>query len=188
MVDESIHNEESALVTRSRQGDLGAFDELVTRHRNRIYMTAYQIVRNEDDAWDIAQDTFLRAWKSLSKFDGKGSFSGWLSRIATNAGIDHLRKRQRHPEVEYDESVGEAAADHAREADFSLDRADLKQRLDAAIGSLSPEHRMVIILKEIESLSYREIADRMHCTIGTVMSRLFYARKKLQTKLRDLHE
>ncbi len=186
--------EESDLVARSRAGDTAAFDRLITRHRDRIYMIANQILRNNDDALDVAQDTFLRAWKNLSRYDGAASLASWLSRIATNASIDLIRRRQVRPQTEF-ESVPMAidAASHTTPArparpGESLDRAEMRERFTRALGTLSAEHRAVIVLKEIEDLSYQEIADSVGCSIGTVMSRLFYARKKMQNELRDLYE
>lgn len=186
--------EEASLLARARQGDTRAFDELVTMHREKIYMHAYQIVRNEEDAMDIAQDTFIRAWRSLAKFDGKASFSSWLYRIATNASIDLCRKRQHRPQVEL-ESVPMKVDAASHTTPFQpdppgegIDRAEIKHRVEEAFTTLSPEHRAVVILKEIDDLSYQDIAKRVGCSIGTVMSRLFYARKKLQPLLQDLHE
>lgn len=186
--------EEASLLARARQGDTRAFDELVTMHREKIYMHAYQIVRNEDDAMDIAQDTFIRAWRSLAKFDGKASFTSWLYRIATNAAIDVCRKRQSRPQVELESVPMKVdAASHTTPSQPAapgegMDRAEIKRRVEAAFALLSPEHRAVVVLKELDDLSYEEIAKRVGCSLGTVMSRLFYARKKLQPLLQDLHE
>lgn len=182
------------LVERSREGDTRAFDQLITLHRERVYMVAYHILRNPDEALDVAQETFLRAWKNLARFDGTATLASWLSRIATNAAIDVVRKRQAHPETEFEAApMAIDAASHttpaqpARPGD-SLDRSEIRERFERALATLSPEHRAVIVLKEMEDLSYQEIADSVGCSIGTVMSRLFYARKKLQTELKDLYE
>lgn len=186
--------DEAALLAKARQGDTKAFDELITRHRERIYMHAYHMLRSEDDAVEIAQETFIRAWKSLARFDGKASFSSWLYRIATNATIDLCRRRKSHPEVEVDEGPmkvdpASQTTPHMGEAPgVSVDRAEIRRRVEAAMLELSPEHRAVVVLKEIDDLSYEEIARRVGCSLGTVMSRLHYARKHLQTLLRDLHE
>ncbi len=184
------------LVRRSQGGDTRAFDELVTKYRTRIYAMVYQMVRNEQDAWDLAQDGFFKAWKSLDKFRFQSSFYTWLYRIVTNVSIDWLRKRTLRPEGEFDDNIArtdiEPTADVTPKAGVSpqrqMERGELRERLDAAIARLSPEHRAVILLKEVEGLQYHEIADVVGCSIGTVMSRLFYARKKLQTLLKDLHE
>jgi len=185
---------EASLLAQARTGDTVAFDELITRHRERIYMHTYQIIRNEEDALDLTQETFIRAWKSLTRFDGKSSFSSWLYRIATNAAIDLFRKRQSHPQTEIDvgpmkiDAASHTTPSQAEMPGEGIDRAEIRRRVEDAIAQLSPEHRAVIVLKEIDDLSYEEIAQRVGCSLGTVMSRIFYARKKLQTLLADLHE
>lgn len=186
--------DEPDLLARSREGDTRAFDQLVTRHRDRVFMVANSILRNEDEALDVTQETFLRAWRNLARFDGAASLVSWLARIATNAAIDVVRRRQAHPQEEFESGV--QAIDAASRttpsqpppAGASLDAAELRARFDAALGTLSSEHRAVIVLKEIEDLSYQEIAEAVGCSTGTVMSRLFYARRKLQTQLRDVYE
>ena len=186
--------EEAGLVARSRGGDTQAFDELVTRHRDRIHMHVYQIVRNEEDALDLTQETFVRAWRSLARFDGKSRFSSWLYRIATNAAIDLCRRRRKRPQTEIDggalaiDAASQTTPSSELDPGVASDRREIRRRVEAAFLDLSPEHRAVVVLKEIEDLSYEEIAARIGCSLGTVMSRLFYARKKLQTLLRDLHE
>lgn len=186
--------DEADLLARSRGGETQAFDVLITRHRERVYMVAYHILRNSDEALDIVQDTFVRGWHNLAKFDGSASLASWLCRIATNAAIDVVRRRSAHPQTEF-EAVPMAidAASHTTPArpetpGASLDRAEMRRRFEQALAKLSPEHRAVIVLKEIEDLSYQEIADSMGCSIGTVMSRLFYARKNLQQHLREFYE
>ncbi len=186
--------DEAELVKRSRLGDTTAFGRLVTIHRDRIYMIANHILRNNDDALDVTQDTFLRAWKGLVRFDGSASLGSWLSRIASNASIDLIRRRQSHPQTEFEavpmaiDTASRTTPSQPKKPGDSLDQADMRERFEAALGTLSPEHRAVIVLKEIEDLSYQEIADSVGCSIGTVMSRLFYARKKLQNELRDFYE
>ena len=185
---------ERELLERARSGDTEAFDEIVTSHRTRIYALVFQILRNEEDALDLTQDTFIRAWRSLNKFDGRHPLATWLHRIATNAAIDLIRRRQARPQCELTE--GPMAVDPASRTTPSaaevpgeaLDRRDLRAILDRALASLSPEHRAVVVLREVEELSYEEIAERTKASMGTVMSRLFYARKHLQTLLKDAHE
>lgn len=186
--------EEARLVAQARSGDTRAFDALVTLHREKIYMHTYHIVRNEEDALDLTQETFIRAWKSLARFDGKASLASWLYRIATNASIDLCRKRQHRSQTTLDAAPLKVdAASHTTPSQpeapgTGLDRAEIRRRVEQAFAQLSPEHRAVVSLKEIEDLSYEEIAGRVGCSLGTVMSRLFYARKKLQTLLSDLHD
>jgi RNA polymerase sigma-70 factor, ECF subfamily len=186
--------EEAKLLVRARDGDTLAFDNLITLHRERIYMHTFQIVRDEEDALDLTQETFIRAWRSLAGFDGTATLSSWLHRIATNAAIDLCRRRRIRPQTEI--GPGSMKIDPASRTTpskpeapgASIDRAVIRRRVEEAFSALSPEHRAVIVLKEIEDLSYEEIARHLGCSLGTVMSRLFYARKKLQTLLRDLHE
>ncbi len=186
--------EEAELIERSRRGDTRAFDALITTHRERVYMIAQHILRNSEEALDVTQETFLRAWKNLARFDGAATLGSWLSRIATNASIDLVRRRNAHPQTEIDsapmaiDAASRTTPSQPASPADSLDRAEIRERFQRALATLSPDHRAVIVLKEIEDLSYQEIADSVGCSIGTVMSRLFYARKKLQNELRDLHE
>jgi len=180
------------LLRRSRAGDTSAFDGLITLHREKIYMQAYMIVRNEEDALDLCQETFVKAWRSLHRFDGKFPLAAWLRRIVTNAAIDLCRSRGRWKQSPIDEGpILPEAGSRTTPSGFErpgdgLVREELRDRLRKALDSLSPEHRAAISLKEIEGLSYKEIAAQMGCTTGTVMSRLFYARHKLQAALADL--
>ncbi len=182
------------MLARARDGDTVAFDSLITRHRERIYVHTFQIVRNEEDALDLTQETFIRAWRSLAGFDGTASLSSWLHRIATNASIDLCRRRRIRPQTEIEsgpmeiDPASRTTPSKPETPGSGLDRAEIKRRIEEAFSTLSPEHRTVIVLREIEDLSYEEIARHLGCSLGTVMSRLFYARKKLQTLLRDLHE
>jgi RNA polymerase sigma-70 factor (ECF subfamily) len=186
--------EEARLVVRAQGGDTVAFDKLITRYREKIYMHTFHIIRNEEDALDLTQETFIRAWKSLSSFDATATLSNWLHRIASNAAIDLCRRRRIRPQEQLE--AGSMKIDPASRTTpsrpempgSSIDRTEIKRRVEEAFSELSPEHRAVIVLKEIEDFSYQEIAGQLGCSLGTVMSRLFYARKKLQTLLRDLHE
>jgi RNA polymerase sigma-70 factor (ECF subfamily) len=188
--------DELALVARAQAGDTQAFNELVTRYRTRAYAMIYNMVRNEQDAWDLAQDGFLKAWKSIGRFRGQSSFFTWLYRILMNVTIDWVRKRQIEGGTEFDDSQAlqavEPSAHTAPRGELApaakLSDKEIRERIDASIQRLSPEHRTVIVLREIEGMEYQEIADVMDCSIGTVMSRLFYARKKLQTMLKDVYE
>ena len=179
-----------------RGGDDKAFDELVTKYRNRVFAMIYHLVHNEQDAWDLAQDGFFKAWKSIDKFRFQSSFYTWLYRIMTNVAIDSLRKKQITGGQEFDDTINlqdlEPGSDLAPKSEplpiQKMERGEVRARIDAAIAKLSPEHRTVILLKEMEDLQYHEIAETVGCSIGTVMSRLFYARKKLQSLLKDVYE
>ncbi len=185
-----------ALVRRCQAGEDKAFDELVTKYRSRVFAMIYHLVHNEQDAWDLAQDGFLKAWKSIDRFRFQSSFYTWLYRIMTNVAIDWLRKKQINSGQEFDDTIGlqdlEPGSDLAPKSEplplKKMERMEVRERIDAAIAKLSPEHRTVILLKEMEDLQYHEIAETVGCSIGTVMSRLFYARKKLQTLLKDVYE
>lgn len=183
---------EDDLLERARQGDTRAFDNLVTRHRSGVYARIIQIVRNPDDALDLAQEAFVRAWKSLAKFDGRHSFASWVLRIATNAAIDHLRRMRLRTAEEWNEQA--PAADSrttptaAPRPDAHADEEEIRRRIELALDQLSPDHRAVLLLRETEGLSYEEIAGTLSCSMGTVMSRLFHARKKMQLLLKDLHD
>src|SRR3954464_6450567 len=188
---------ELELVKRCQNGDSEAFDELVTRYRTRVFGMIYNMVHNEQDAWDLAQDSFLKAWKSIARFKGKSSFYTWIYRIVMNVTIDHMRKKQvKAGGAEFDDAIQlkeiDPAAKTAPKADElpyeRMQRGELRTKIDNAIAQLSPEHRAVILMKETEDMQYHEIAEALGCSIGTVMSRLFYARKKLQNLLRDLYE
>jgi RNA polymerase sigma-70 factor (ECF subfamily) len=184
------------LVARSQAGDTSAFSELVTRYRNRAYAMIYNMVRNEQDAWDLAQDGFLKAWKSINRFRGQSSFYTWLYRILMNVTIDAMRRKQIEGGTEFDDQIGlqniapgaaTAPKSEMEPADRMSDK-EIRQRIDEAIARLSPEHRTAIVMREIDGLEYTEIAEQMGCSLGTVMSRLFYARKKLQALLKDVYE
>lgn len=188
--------EDAALVARCQEGETAAFDELVTKYRGKMYAMVFNMVRREQDAWDLAQDGFIKAWKSIGRFRGQSAFYTWLYRIMMNVTIDWMRKRQIEGTTEFDESVAldsvDPAASTAPRAESlpheSMGHREIGTRIDAAIQKLSPEHRAVIVMKEIDGLQYHEIAEAMECSIGTVMSRLFYARKKLQGLLKDVYE
>ena len=185
-----------ALVRRCQAGEDKAFDELVNKYRSRVFAMIYHLVHNEQDAWDLAQDGFIKAWKSIDRFRFQSSFYTWLYRIMTNVAIDWLRKKQITTGQEFDDTIGlqdlEPGSDLAPKSEpppaKKIERQEVRARIDAAIAKLSPEHRTVILLKEMEDLQYHEIAETVGCSIGTVMSRLFYARKKLQTLLKDVYE
>jgi RNA polymerase sigma-70 factor (ECF subfamily) len=185
------------LVKRCQAGDTEAFDELVTRYRARVFGMIYNMVHSEQDAWDLAQESFLKAWKSIGRFRGQSSFYTWIYRIVMNVTIDWLRKKQvKGGGAEFDDAIQLKEIDPASKTvpksetlpHQAMEREEIRARIEKAIGQLSPEHRAVILMKEIDEMQYHEIAEALGCSIGTVMSRLFYARKKLQSLLRDVYE
>jgi RNA polymerase sigma-70 factor (ECF subfamily) len=188
---------ELELVRRCQAGQSEAFDELVIRYRTRVFAMIYNMVHNEQDAWDLAQESFIKAWKSINRFRRHSSFYTWIYRIVMNVTIDWLRKKHiRGAGAEFDDTVQMKEIDPASrtvpKADplphERLEHREIRARIEKAIKQLSPEHRAVILMKEIEGMQYHEIAETLGCSIGTVMSRLFYARKKLQHLLRDVYE
>lgn len=193
---DAVESSDVELVKRCQAGDPNAYNELVTRYRNKAFTMIYGMVQNEQDAWDLAQEGFLKAWRSIHRFKGESSFYTWLYRIITNVTIDSLRRKGIHGESEFDDRIVSANVDPGSRTTPSsvppphekLEQGEIKQRINEAMAKLSPEHRAVIMMKEIEDLQYSEIAEILKCSIGTVMSRLFYARKKMQSLLRDVYE
>jgi RNA polymerase sigma-70 factor (ECF subfamily) len=185
------------LVKRCQGGDSEAFDELVVRYRTRVFGMIYNMVHSEQDAWDLAQDSFVKAWKSIKRFRGQSSFYTWIYRIVMNVTIDWLRKKQvKAGGAEFDDSIQLKEVDPASKTmpkpdalpSEQMEQIEIRAQIDRAIAQLSPEHRAVILMKEIDGMQYHEIAETLGCSIGTVMSRLFYARKKLQNLLKDCYE
>ncbi len=180
------------LVERARRGDRNAFRQLVLAYQERIFVVVRGMVRNQEDARDIAQEVFIKAYASLDSFRGQSSFYTWLYRIAVNMAIDFRRKMDRKQESEYDDRREADGAEGAFVPDatrLSPERAlkdkELGRHIMAAVARLPEEQRTAIVLRELEGLSYKEIAEVMKCSQGTVMSRLFYGRKKLQESLKD---
>jgi RNA polymerase sigma-70 factor, ECF subfamily len=181
------------LVERCQAGELEAFEILVGRYRQRVYSLAYSMVRNEQDATDLSQETFVKAWQAIRGFRKNASFYTWLYRITTNLCIDFVRKRDRRPSVELEEGLEvelhanvEVAPSNRPSPTDEARRRELREQIDAALAELSPEHRAVIQLREFEGMDYAEIAKAIGCQIGTVMSRLHYARKHLQKLLKEV--
>ncbi|WP_411826222.1 RNA polymerase sigma factor [Luteolibacter sp. AS25] len=189
--------EDARLVALAQGGDLKAYDELVTRHRGKIYAMIRNMVKNDADAWDLSQDAFIKAWKALPRFEGRSRFSTWLFRISHNVVYDWVRKRKIESAGELNDEIfdrekidssAKTAPSYIEAPDDALATSELREKIQEALDKLSPEHREAIVLKDAQGLSYKEIADVMDCTLGTVMSRLFYARQKLQTLLKDEYE
>ena len=190
-----MERSDSELVRESRRGDKEVFQELVERYQRKVVSVALGMVHNRDDALEIAQETFVKAFENLGKFKGESSFYTWLYRIVVNRAIDFQRRERRHPTVGFEDrgtlgSAGEPYEDTLKEErvtdPYHLAQAhEIGDRVSAAIDELTPDHKAVILLREVEGLSYEEISRVMQCSKGTVMSRLHYARKKLQKKLKD---
>jgi len=173
------------LVRRAQRGDMVSFEELLLRHRDKIYARAFSMMRNEEEAVDLSQEAWVKGWQRLKQFQGDSSFVTWMTRIVINLCLDQLRKqkRQRAESIELMEEESGGVERQMPTVTINptagLERKELRARIDKALGQLSYEHRTVLILHEFEDLEYKEIAKRMECSIGTVMSRLFYARRKM---------
>ena len=180
------------LVAASQAGDMPAFEELVARHRDKIYARAFSMMRNEEEAIDLSQEAWVKAWQRLKQFQGDSSFATWMTRIVINLCLDQLRrqKRTRAESIEQlDEELGGVERQMpvvATNPTEGLERSELRKRIDKAMNQLSYEHRTVLILHEFEEMEYKQIAKEMNCSIGTVMSRLFYARRRLASLLQSL--
>lgn len=194
MLNESSYasQDDKALVQKAQKGDMLAFEELVARHRDKIYARAYSMMRNEEEAIDLSQEAWVKAWQRLAQFQGDSSFATWLTRIVINLCLDQIR-RQKRQRAESIEEMDEESGGVERQMEVvmvnpteRMERGELRARIDEAMKKLSHEHRTVLVLHEYEELEYKEIARIMGCSIGTIMSRLFYARRRLAALLADL--
>jgi RNA polymerase sigma-70 factor, ECF subfamily len=181
------------LVQRARGGDGDAFRALVERYQRKIAALAFGMLRNQEDALDVVQETFTKAYQSLDRFKGDAAFYTWVYRIAYNLCVDHQRRAAKQPHVALDaEEPGQTAPSLLGDGprpDQPFERArdaEIARRVQEAIQQLTPDHRAVILLRELEGLSYEEISQVLDCPKGTVMSRLHYARRQLQARLRGL--
>ena len=185
-------SEEMQLVVRAKQGDMAAYDDLVRRYQERIYATIYHMTSNHEDANDLAQEAFIKAYQALKSFKGGSSFYTWVYRIAVNKTINFLKQRKNRMQIslndldfnaEHDPDLVALISDKTPRRDVGL--AELQEKLNGAMQKLSHDHRLVVTLHDVQDLSHEEIATIMDCNIGTVRSRLFYARQQLQAYLSD---
>jgi RNA polymerase sigma-70 factor (ECF subfamily) len=183
---------EMDLVRRAQRGDLKAYDELVQRYQERIYATVYHMTSNHEDANDLAQDSFIKAYQALKSFKGGSSFYTWLYRIAVNKTINFLKQRKNRTHMslndldfntENNPDLVALISENTPRRDAGL--KELQEKLNAALLKLSEPHRLVVVLHDVQGQSHEEIAEIMECNIGTVRSRLFYARQQLQSLLTD---
>lgn len=185
--------QDDLLVQRALAGEGRAFEELYERHRNTVFKVAYGMCRNAEDAMDVVQETFLKAHRSLSRFERRASVVTWLCQIAVHQAIDLSRRRKvRHAESLDERLVSDEAPSGSSTGSnpevappVRAAAAELQAALDKALAKLSDKHRTVFVLYTVKGLSYKEIADAVGISIGTVMSRLFYARKNLQAMLSE---
>lgn len=178
---------EELLLEKARQGDQEAFGELVRLYEKKVYALTLRMCKNPDDAAEAAQEAFLAAWQGLKFFRGEASFSTWLYRLASNACVDLLRKEQRHRAVSgpslNDEDTYMDIADDAATPQELAERSELREQIEEGLQSLTPEHREVLILRELHQLSYDEIAQTLDLDTGTVKSRISRGRKALRNFL-----
>jgi RNA polymerase sigma-70 factor (ECF subfamily) len=184
--------DEAELVKRARKGDLGAYDELVQRYQERIYATVYHMTANHEDANDLAQEAFIKGFQALKSFKGGSSFYTWVYRIAVNKTINFLKQRKNRSQMslndldfnaEHDPDLVALISDKTPRREAGL--TELQEKLNEGMQKLSEPHRLVVTLHDVQGLSHEEIAKIMGCNIGTVRSRLFYARQQLQGFLAD---
>jgi RNA polymerase sigma factor RpoE len=180
------------LVKRASRGDLAAYDELVRRYQERVYATIYHMTANHEDANDLAQEAFIKAFQALKSFKGGSSFYTWVYRIAVNKTINFLKQRKSRSHMslndldinaENDPELVALISDKTPRREVNL--TELQEKLNEAMQKLSEPHRLVVTLHDVQGLSHEEIAKIMDCNIGTVRSRLFYARQQLQAYLSD---
>jgi len=186
--------EDRVLLQQAQQGDRDAFRRLVERHQRRAFAIAFGMVRDENDAREVVQEAFLRVHRGLARFEGGSSFFTWLYRIVTNLSIDVLRRPSRRET----ERVDDLFLEETDEQPFlprlpgadpldAVRRSEIRGRIEQALGELPPYHRGVILMREVEGMSYAEMAEAMGVSKGTIMSRLFHARRKLQRALADCY-
>jgi RNA polymerase sigma-70 factor (ECF subfamily) len=184
--------EEAAQVVRARDGDMAAYDDLVRRYQERIYATVYNMTSNHEDANDLAQEAFIKAYQALKSFKGGSSFYTWVYRIAVNKTINFLKQRKNKAQMslndldfnaEHDPDLVALISERTPRREAGLN--ELQEKLNEALQKLSDVHRMVVTLHDVQGLSHDEIAEIMECNVGTVRSRLFYARQQLQAYLSD---
>jgi RNA polymerase sigma factor (sigma-70 family) len=184
--------DEDELVRDARRGNLKAYDELVKRYQERIYATLYHMTSNHEDANDLAQESFIKAFQALKTFKGGSSFYTWLYRIAVNKTINFLKQRKNRTHMSLDNLDFNAEHDPDLMALISEQTprraaglTELQEKLNEALLKLSESHRLVVVMHDVQGLSHEEIAEAVDCNVGTVRSRLFYARQQLQGFLAD---
>src|SRR5881394_2251591 len=184
--------DDQQLVKRAQGGDLEAYDELVRRYQERIYATIYHMTANHEDANDLAQETFIKAYQALKSFKGDSSFFTWVYRIAINKTINFLKQRKNKTHMslndldfnaEHDADLVALISEKTPRREVNL--IELQEKLNAAMQKLSEIHRLVVTLHDVQGLSHEDISKIMGCNTGTVRSRLFYARQQLQAYLSD---
>jgi len=180
------------IVRRVQAGDVASFDQLILKYRERVYAMIYNMTSNREDAADLTQDAFIKAFQSINRFQGQSSFFTWLYRIAVNSSLTHIRKNKLRTFFSFDkvhEDAGVADVVNRLTDKKDVERDvfvhELQEKLNEAMQKLSIPHRTVVTLFEIDGLSHEEIAEVMNCSVGTVRSRLHYAKQLLQAELQS---
>jgi RNA polymerase sigma-70 factor (ECF subfamily) len=181
-----------AVVQKVQAGNVGAFDQLVQKYREHIFSVIYNMTSNREDASDLTQETFIKAFQAIARFQGKSSFFTWIYRIAINTTMTFLKKRSRRRYISYENINEEVSNSEIFERLTAKNRTEkgalvqeLQEKLNDSLQKLSPKHRTVVILHEIEGLEHAEIAEITKTSVGTVRSRLHYAKQQLQSYLQD---
>ena len=183
---------DASLVERAQKGDLDAFDSLTIKYRQRLLSVIYNMTSNREDAADLTQEAFVKAFRSIGRFKGKSSFFTWLYRIGVNVTLSHLQKNKARRFFSFENLSEEVNQETAFEVLASRSKTErptllneLQEKLNEALQKLSNKHRTIVVLFEIEGLSHKQIAEIMKCSEGTVRSRLHYAKQQLQAYLSD---
>ncbi|MCD6508681.1 sigma-70 family RNA polymerase sigma factor [Candidatus Poribacteria bacterium] len=182
---------DTTLIESLLEGNIEALGVLFERYRRMVYNVAYRITRSHHDASDVTQETFIKVFKSISRFRGESNVETWIYRIAVNSALNHLRKMERRREEPFDDVPEGEIPPTKRSSDDPgrcLERNELRRAISQAMRKLSPDHRAVVVLHDVEGLTHAEISKILGCSEGTVKSRLHYARKKLRRILKPLVE
>lgn len=183
-------NNDKELARKAGQGDEQAFAELFSQYHERVYAVVFRFCKKSADADELTQQVWVKVWNKLHTYKGDSAFFTWLYRVVTFHCLDHARKQKRRKETEWLEEVDyeselPRAPSVTTRPDRELERQEMREQFAQALEKLKPEHKMALVLREVDGLSYDEIADAMDCRRGTVMSRIFYARKAIQEYLRE---
>jgi RNA polymerase sigma-70 factor (ECF subfamily) len=192
---ETVEDEELQIVKRAQDGDQQAFQELVERYQRRVYSICYGMLKHKQDSLDVSQEVFIKVFKYLENFNFNSSFYTWLYRITVNKCIDYIRKQSRRSEVDYDDTIqrnNEVIGDEnimpstlGIQPDRVYGRRELREKMLEALDTLSEKHRTILILREVEGLAYEEMAEVLDISKGTVMSRLYHARRYFQDAIKE---
>ncbi len=191
----STEADDQDLVEACRKGDRQAFHDLYQRYERKVYAVAYGFLRNPEDALDVVQEAFIKVYRYLPNFEGQSSFYTWLYRIVANLCIDHMRRNTRKRDVEFDDKLRHDG-EHELPTEFlpvsglgnpgdAIENKEILAAVEDSLGYLSDKHRAVIVMRELQGLSYADMAKAMNCSKGTIMSRLFHARRNMQKLLRE---